>query len=91
MIRRLVKEGAKLAESHDIGGLMKLAAEDFIADMTSRHNTLLLQQNDAILANDVDKARFLAHEAQVYANLAKMVRVEMRELQAQLDHSDAGG
>ena len=32
VIRQLVKEGAKLAESHDISGLMKLTAENFIAD-----------------------------------------------------------
>jgi hypothetical protein len=30
-IRRLIREGASLAEKHDAGGLMKLATEDFRA------------------------------------------------------------
>lgn len=31
VIRQLVKEGATLAENHDISGLMKLTTEDFLA------------------------------------------------------------
>lgn len=31
MIRQLVKQGAICAEKHDIGGLMKLTSEDFLA------------------------------------------------------------
>ena len=30
-IRELIKEGARLAEEHNIGGLLKLATEDFVA------------------------------------------------------------
>ncbi|UCG13627.1 MAG: hypothetical protein JSU72_03895 [Deltaproteobacteria bacterium] len=32
VIRQLIKEGTELAEEHNIGGLMKLTTEDFVAD-----------------------------------------------------------
>lgn len=44
-IRKLIDKGAALGEKHDIGGLMKLATEDFIAlpgDLDRRSTTAIL-------------------------------------------------
>jgi len=64
-------------------------AEDFAEDMVERHNRLLSLQNHAMLDDKlsreekIDKALLLAHESHVYETLAKMIHIELRELQAQ--------
>jgi len=58
-------------------------AEDYAEDMQTRYNDLLLKQNRAILDNKMEDAKFLAHEAEVYNNMGKTVRKELREIIAQ--------
>jgi hypothetical protein len=43
VIRELIKEGAKLAEDHDVSGIMELATEDIVA-LPGHHNRLEIKR-----------------------------------------------
>ena len=64
------------------------AAADFLNDMAERGSKLLKVQNDAILNNEMDKARFVAHEANVYKTLLNALRIEYSELESQLERDE---
>lgn len=58
-------------------------AEDFVDHMHECRNNLLSLENKAILENDMEGAKYIAHEIKVYDKLRSLVEKELKEQRAQ--------
>ncbi len=67
-------------------------AEDFISWAKEAEHNLNTEVNKQVIAGEFEKARGAAHEIEVYRELARLIKAELRERNSQVTYErEMGG